>query len=480
MKHLYISLFLLICISTRLSAQQSYPIFTQNFANPYALNPSLITLDGRSEINAMYRQQWTSVTNAPKTIQADVQYLAGKKISIGLNFYNDKTILLNSSGGLATFGYRVFLSSRHILGFGLSGGFVSNQIDLKDVPDSDLLDPVLLNSTNNFAFDGQAGIHYRNKNLIIGGSLLKLVDNLPYKSGSVARTAFDPFKDRAGFLSYRIDLSPHASLQPVVYYRNTYNGYEYFEGALLFNFKGITIGGGYRTDFGPNALIRVRIKNLHAGFAYDFPTNKYGGSTGGTNEAQLKFQLGRTINPLTQLEEVTDSTQSIADKPIEPEQEKPAVAAAESNKETSQKDTTALTTRKPAATTPPVVKEEPQVATTPPTSVQPSTPPTQEPDNTKEETHAPHIEHTVERAAESAANVGHYVIVGAYKNLDNALKQLEYLKSKGLQPGIIYLSEKEYHYVYLFHSTNKQESVDHLRRARQQNQFFAAWLLNVE
>jgi len=90
------------------------------------------------------------------------------------------------------------------------------------------------------------------------------------------------------------------------------------------------------------------------------------------------------------------------------------------------------------------------------------------------------VEQTVSKTTAQAANAGHYVIVGAYRNFDNALKQLGNLKAKGYEPGIIYLSEKQYHYVYLLHSTNKQEAVDKLRRIRQQNQFFAAWLLNVE
>jgi type IX secretion system PorP/SprF family membrane protein len=474
MKQLYLSLLFLICSLARLTAQQTYPIFTQNYANPFALNPSLITLDGRSEVNVMYRQQWSGITNAPKTIQADLQYLLGKKISIGLNAYNDKTILLNSSGALATFGYRVFLSSKHVIGFGLSGGFISNSIDLKEVSAVDLPDFSLYSNKNNsFMPDAQAGLSYRNRNLVIGGSLLKLVDNLPYKPLTEEYRKFDPFKDRAGFASYRINLSPVASLQPLVYYRNTFTGYEYFEGTLLFNYKMITIGGGYRTDFGPTALLRLRLRDFHAGFSYDLPSNHYGGSTGGTYEAQLKLQLGRTVNPLTQREE-TDSVQTLADKPLEEEEKKEEVAIAHDKAATAKDQPTRATETTPQKTPP--AQTQPVVTNTPPpTSLHPTTPPA----NDSAE-HAPHVEQTISKGSEEAANAGHYLIVGAYRNLDNALKQLENLKAKGYEPGIIYLSEKQYHYVYLFHSLNKQETVDRLHRARQQNQFFAAWLLNVE
>jgi len=483
MKQLYVSLLFVICVLPRLAAQQTYPIFTQNYANPFVLNSSMITLDGRSELNVMYRQQWAGIADAPKTLQADVQYLVSRKISIGLNGYNDKTIMLNSSGALLTFGYRVPLSSRHIVGFGLSGGFISNSVDYGEIAAPDLPDPSLYTSkSNNFKPDAQFGLHYRTGNFIIGGSLLKLVDNLPFKPLTEEQRKFDAFKDRAGFASYKFNLSPYSSLQPLVYYRNTFTGYEYFEGTLLFNYKIITIGGGYRTDFGPTALLRLRLKSFHAGIAYDLPSNHYGGSTGGTYEAQLKLQLGRTINPLAQKAE-TDSVQTLADKPLEPEEEKKEeVAAAEPEKPAAGKDQPARATEPAPQTAPqttPPVQQQPTppvvTNTTPPTSLHPTTPQASEPTE-----HAPHVEQTVSKTTAQAANAGHYVIVGAYRNFDNALKQLGNLKAKGYEPGIIYLSEKQYHYVYLFHSTNKQEAVDRLRRVRQQNQFFAAWLLNVE
>jgi type IX secretion system PorP/SprF family membrane protein len=476
MKQLYLSLLFLICFLPRLAAQQTYPIFTQNYANPFALNPSLITLDGRSEVNVMYRQQWSGITNAPKTIQADLQYLVSKKISIGVNAYNDKTILLNSSGALLTFGYRVPLSSKHLIGFGLSGGFISNSVDLDEVAAVDLPDMSLYtNKNNSFMPDAQFGVHYRSRNFVIGGSLLKLVDNLPYKPLTEDQRKFDAFKDRAGFMSYKINLSPVSSLQPLVYYRNTFTGYEYFEGTLLFNYKAITIGGGYRSDFGPTALLRLRLRDFHAGFSYDLPSNHYGGSTGGTYEAQLKLQLGRTVNPLAQKEEADSVVQSLADKPLEQEAEKKAeVAATMPDKHaTTGKDQPARATETTPQTPP--AQEQPVVTNTPPTSLHPTAPPASNPTE-----HAPHVEQTVSKDTEQAANAGHYLIVGAYRNFDNALKQLENLKAKGYEPGVIYVSEKQYHYVYLFHSLNKQETVDRLRRIRQQNQFFAAWLLNIE
>lgn len=316
MKHLLISTFILVSL-TEASAQQYFPIFTQNYANPYLVNPSFLTLDRRPELNATYRQQWVGITDGPKTIQFDLQYPFSPRISVGVNLYNDQSVLLTNSGALVTFGYRVPLASNHILGFGLSAGFVSNQIDLEGVPDLDLIDPVLLNSSNNFDFDGQFGMHYQTGNFTLGLSLLKLVDNRPFSEGSVQHEKFDPFKDKAAIIGYRLNLSDGIFLQPTIYYRSTFTGYEYFEGALLLNYKNtITVGGGYRLDFGPHVMIRMRLKGLHAGYSYDLPSTRYGGSTGGTHEIQVKFQFGKTIDPI-QILAKNDSVPPVQEEPVE-------------------------------------------------------------------------------------------------------------------------------------------------------------------
>src|SRR5690606_27039888 len=68
---------------------------------------------------------------------------------------------------------------------------------------------------------------------------------------------------------------------------------------------------GYRTDFGPNVTLRFRFKNLHAGAAYDFPSNRFGGSTGGTQEIQMKFQFGKTLTALV-LDQSDSTIQTVA------------------------------------------------------------------------------------------------------------------------------------------------------------------------
>lgn len=458
---------LIFGFSVTAHGQQNYPIFTQNYADPFLVNPSFIALDRRAEINATFRQQWTGISDGPKTMQLDFQYPIGSRLSLGLNAYNDKTILLSSSGALATFGYRVRLTTTHVLGFAISGGFVSNQIDLEDVPDIDLMDPVLLNSSNNFGFDAQFGMHYRHKNLMIGVSLLKLVDNRPFSEGSVEQDEFDPFKDRTAYLSYVFNLSPQFSIQPTAYYRATFTGYEYYEGALLLNYKNVlTIGGGYRSELGPHAVIRIRLKNLQAGYAYDFPATRYGGSTGGTNEIQLKFEFGRTVEPIESLAK-EDSTAG-ADEA----RERPVIA--KEDKETELKKETDKVNQPVEPSQPAVAvnKEEKREEVVAPARVVRDESVTAKNNEEREKS-------TISEE-ELAGNVSYELVVGVYTRPGHASRFAKQLNNQGIRTRVLTSKETRYYYVIVPEYATKAITLDRILEIREKTQFKDAWFKAFE
>jgi type IX secretion system PorP/SprF family membrane protein len=285
-----LSILFFCCVN--LKAQQQFPHFTQTFSNPYLINPSLITLENSAEANVSYRQQWAKVPEAPSSLQFDVQYQLDPKISIAANFYNDRSILLSQNSALGTFAYKVFLAPSHSLGFGLSAGVVFNRLNLRNVPDVDLSDPVLTGSGDNTNFTGQFGANYQFKRWIIGFSLMDLIENTPFTTEGITETTknFSPLRDQAVFMSTILKVSPSFSVQPMALYRSTNTDTQFLEGNLLINYKGIVdIGGGYRTDFGPHLLLRVKISKIRVGYAYQLQTSDANSAFGATNEFQAKF-----------------------------------------------------------------------------------------------------------------------------------------------------------------------------------------------
>jgi type IX secretion system PorP/SprF family membrane protein len=275
-------LFLLLC-AFQLSGQQ-LPLYTQYVFNPYMLNPSMVAFSSRPEINMLYRQQWSNISDGPRTIQLDGQY------------NQDRTVLLSSTMAMITYGYRVHLAEDHTIGFGLSAGMYQNRIRSEDAAPVDQGDPALLTSVNNnMAVDGQFGVHYRTKGFVFAYSLVNLFDHKFVSAESFQKPKFSQLKNQILFASYRFNVIPgKLSLQPNAAYRLTENNLNYFEGSMIASIMNVVdVGGGYRQNFGPTAMVRVSVGPLQAGFAYDFPSNTGLISPGGTKEIQVKFRFGK-------------------------------------------------------------------------------------------------------------------------------------------------------------------------------------------
>jgi type IX secretion system PorP/SprF family membrane protein len=307
---------------TIVSRGQQFPIYTQYMFNPYLVNPSLLAPIRKSEINLLYRQQWTGIQDGPKTIQADYQHAIDNRMALGVNIYNDETILLSNISTMATFGYKVPLASEHILGFGLSAGFVSSRLKTEDIPDIDANDPAILNNlSNSFSFNGAFGFNYSYRDLVVGVSLIRLFDNNNSSSDSAQNLAFSQLKDRIAFVGYKFHLSENFGLQPNFSYRFTSDDLNFYEASAIFSYKDlVSVGGGYRESFGPTAIVRLNIKDLQIGFAYDFPSTKASVSTGGTNEIQLKWRFGKVLDKPTKKEKTPKISEPVNDEVIVPEQ----------------------------------------------------------------------------------------------------------------------------------------------------------------
>jgi type IX secretion system PorP/SprF family membrane protein len=407
----------------------------------------MMGMSNRTEINALFRQQWTSIQNSPKTIQVDFQHLFNSKISFGLNLYNDETVLLSSSGALATFGYRVNLTSEHILGFGIGGGFVSNRIDLDGIPDLDLLDPVLLKASNNFDFDSQFGVHYKYRNFVLGLSLLKLFDNRPLEESAVVKEKFDPFKDRAALIGYQIRLSDKFVLFPTAYYRATFTGVDYYEGSVLLKIKNtITIGGGYRTDFGIHGVVRIRIKDLHIGYSNDIPLGKKKTSLGNTNEFQLKILMGRIVPPrIANAESIEENLEAIDTTSLAINENPPEDTIEESVE--SEKEDVDVESLEKETTLEEATDEEEQPFTSP-------------------------------QPEEAKSNYD--LVVGVFERKHNAEQLIREFRQAGIECAIKKFDEEKYHYVVVPKYATQTISFEKIKEIRKNNLFKEAWFKHFE
>ncbi|HEY9006139.1 MAG TPA: PorP/SprF family type IX secretion system membrane protein [Ohtaekwangia sp.] len=463
-------LFILTLLVCQVAYGQNPPVFSQFFANPYQFNPSYVANNGYAEANLFYRRQWLGVDNTPTVGAVNIQAPVGRNVSLGLTAYNDKSILLSSTSVLATFGYRIRFAQAHNLNFGLSGGVGFNSFDYSSLENTN--DPALANvSQNNTFVNGQFGFNYQFKNFNIGFALPRLFDSKPNSAQSFNEVKTSKFDNRFGSASYTFNLGA-VKVCPYVIYRSIDQTQHQWEGLLQVTIKDVIwIGGSYRDGYGATGFIGLNLKGLlRIGYAYERPTGDIKSVAGGTHEIYMGARLSRN-----------NREESIfAEKEV---QDSVKAATAVAKKTTpSSKDTTTAAEAPPAKQD--KAKRKNQEAINQPVTQQPITEVQQDANKTGEATkttatpqeQAPAQKAPADEQIAEEHALGHYLILGVYQQAENAKKQLSKLREKGLNPAILYQSEKNYYYVYIYYSTNRQEVIDKWKIIRRQNQYFGAWI----
>ncbi len=415
------------------SYSQQLPLYTQYVFNPYMINPSMVAFSNRPEVNLLYRQQWINIQDGPKTLQFDFQLPINSKMSVGVNFNNDKTVLLSSTSALLTYGYKIQLAPEHQLGFGLSAGIYSNKLNLDEVAAADIPDPALLTSQNNsFVLDGQFGVHYKFKGFMLGYSLVNLLQRKGFSTTAFQDVKAGQLKNQILFASYRFSLVPDVFyLQPNVSYRLSQKDLNYYEASLITSYKNIIdVGGGYRQNFGPTVMLRVHFKRLQVGASYDFPSNTAQVSGGGTREIQLKWTFG----PLNEPAKATKQNSTLPKNP-EPEEVQPIIEEKPQDEAKVIKEETKPKVEEPVIITPPVEQK-------------------------------------------TATDEDFYYIIGAFENKANALHFLETVKKKGMKAE---LKESKlgrvpfYYYIHLPEYKTKEVGLDKVMELRKITKIDEAW-----
>lgn len=481
----YLPLLFIALASVAVNAQQ-LPLYTQYIFNPYMVNPAMVAPTGNTEINALYRNQWTGFENAPKTLQFDVQLPLNNKMAVGVNVGNDKTVLLDATSVLFTYGYRVSLATDHVLGFGLSAGVFTNKVNLAGLPATDASDPALTSTKlNNSAIDGQFGVHYTFRNFSLGVSMVNLFERKALSPESFQTIRLSQLKNDIIFATYRAEIIPNLlAIRPSFSYRLQENQPSFYEGSALLSYKDILdIGGGYRQNFGPTAMVRVSIKNISAGFSYDFPSPNAQVSTGGSHEIQLKWRFGEVEKksstrtapaPVTQTLEETPTQQKEESTPPK-EESKPQQEPVQNANEPAVKEET--------KTTPPVEqpKQEPVVQKQEPV-IETKKEPVVE---TKKEpvVQTPVVEKPVEKKEEPAAGGFFYLIINTFEDRANAEAFYNEVVKKGLKAEIKETKIGDvphYYYVHLPAYKSKEISVEKVIEVQKKTGFKDAWYKQID
>lgn len=168
-----ILLVMLCLLGTSLySRAQLIPFQNMYFQNKYIYNPAMAGLDKGLNVNASYRQQWSSFPGTPKTGLLTADLHATDKVGLGINATSDEAGLIKDTRVMATYAYHLKLANENEhLSFGLSLGMNNNRVKY-DLINGDPTDPEISRYNQNKTYlDGDFGAAYTTSKLYLGAAL---------------------------------------------------------------------------------------------------------------------------------------------------------------------------------------------------------------------------------------------------------------------------------------------------------------------
>jgi len=282
------------------SLAQQLPQFTSYQLSPFLYNPAFAGVDGTTQLNAVIRNQWSGVREAPQTdVISGYGLLRNEKMGLGATAFKDVAGADSRRGITLSYAYHLRVKNDMSLSLGLSAGFLQYRLDHTIINPYDDGDPVF---------------------------------NSPVLSSVVPTATFGAYLYADNFYA---SVALPQLLSSTFTVKDEYNDYSLIEGGLT---NHIFVGGGYIKDINdaftiePSLLLmlsspapasielmtKLTYKDLlwtalsyrfndaacmyigvdiderfYVAYAHDFVTSELSTVTSGTNEFKLGFRFNK-------------------------------------------------------------------------------------------------------------------------------------------------------------------------------------------
>ncbi len=125
------------------SLAQQLPQFTSYQLSPFLYNPAFAGVDGTTQLNAVIRNQWSGVREAPQTdVISGYGLLRNEKMGFGAIAFKDVAGADSRRGITLSYAYHLRVKNDVSLSLGLSAGFLQYRLDHTIINPYDDGDPV--------------------------------------------------------------------------------------------------------------------------------------------------------------------------------------------------------------------------------------------------------------------------------------------------------------------------------------------------
>ncbi len=294
---------LLFLFSLCANAQQE-PMNSQYMFNMLSINPAYAGSRKVMSTSCMYRQQWLGLNGAPRTIYASMDMpIKKEKLGVGMTVTNDKIGIMSQLNANLIGSYRIQVSTRATLAFGLQAGI--NQfnadyasIDFSKTSSSLLPDQAFSSSVNKIAPNFGTGVYYNSDKFYVGISAPKLIQNnfgAAYSS-TKDKSSFRNTQSRHYFfiMGYVFKINELYTFKPSILVKEVPGAPLEIDFNSNFWIQDIVgIGLSYRSKDALVGILEFQVNpQFRFGYSYDYPLTTLIKATSGSHEILVRYEFG--------------------------------------------------------------------------------------------------------------------------------------------------------------------------------------------
>jgi type IX secretion system PorP/SprF family membrane protein len=277
-------------------AQQD-PLYAQYINNPLIINPAYTGYTNNFAASLSYREQWVGLEGGPQTINFNSQIsLSDNRMGAGLIVFSDKIGNTKYNQFSATYAYRIAVSDKQTLSFGLQGGFANYQVDNAsgNVNPYDADDPLFEGSISESSPTFGTGLILSSDRYFIGLSVPNLLKSTFENQGVQATIYNQHFYTLASYLFF---IGERVRLRPSVLVKLVSGAPASVDLNVAFIFYENYQVGLLTRDFNTYGLFGQMIVSdtFRFGFVFEVPTS----ASVGSNYTTFELTAGIRFNALS-------------------------------------------------------------------------------------------------------------------------------------------------------------------------------------
>jgi len=282
------------------SFAQQLPQFTSYQLSPFLYNPAFAGVDGTTQLNAVIRNQWSGVREAPQTdVISGYGLLRNEKMGLGATAFKDVAGADSRRGITLSYAYHLRVKNDVSLSLGLSAGFLQYRLDHTIINPYDDGDPVFNSPVlSSVVPTATFGAYLYADNFYASVALPQLL--------SSTFTIKDEYNDNSlieGGLTNHIfvgggyikDINDAFTLEPSLLLMLSSPAPASVEFMTKLTYKDLLWTAlSYRFNDAACMYIGVDIdERFYVAYAHDFVTSELSTVTSGTNEFKLGFRFNK-------------------------------------------------------------------------------------------------------------------------------------------------------------------------------------------